>query len=359
MKFSWVHISLGLVCLVILAACGDLDYYVHCASGHLSLMSKARPIDEVMADPHVNADERRQLEKVLEIRNFASSALSLPDNKSYRNYADIQRPYVVWNVVAAPEFSLEAKQWCFPFAGCVSYRGYFDQSGANRLALHLTEEGFDVDVYGVQAYSTLKWFDDPVLNTFLNGDELSIAALIFHELAHQVVYVPGDTAFNEAFAKTVELEGLKRWVLKNSDIEQWQKCLVKEDRREVFQGFLAETRDTLKAIYREPFSIAEKRSRKQAVLEQAHQRFQDLLAQSPEYSAYESWMSRGLNNARLASVATYYELVPAFRALLAKHEGHFQPFFAEVSDLGKLPKDVRLARLKSLTNAQFALLTSP
>ena len=188
-----------MVCLAFLAACSDLDYYVHCASGHLSLMSKARPIDEIMADPLVKDHERRQLEKVLEIRNFASSALSLPDNKSYRNYADIQRPYVVWNVVAAPEFSLEAKQWCFPFAGCVSYRGYFDQSGADRLALRLADEGFDVDVYGVQAYSTLKWFDDPVLNTFLNGDELSIAALIFHELAHQVVYVPGDSAFNEAF----------------------------------------------------------------------------------------------------------------------------------------------------------------
>ncbi|RPJ08385.1 MAG: aminopeptidase, partial [Deltaproteobacteria bacterium] len=181
------------IAAVLLAACTEIGYYAQCARGHLEVIRRGQPIDQLLADPGLANPRRTQLETILAARSFASTALSLPDNGSYRRFADLERPYVVWNVVAAPALSLEPKQWCFPVAGCVSYRGYFDEAAARREADRLAGQGYETDVYGVQAYSTLNWFDDPVLNTFLDGPSLQAVALVFHELAHQVVYVPDDS----------------------------------------------------------------------------------------------------------------------------------------------------------------------
>lgn len=342
-----LRIALLMVCLLPVA-CSDLDYYAQCATGHLGMMSKTRPIEEALADPELDERERQQLARVLEIRNFASRELALPDNGSYRQYADIERPYVVWNVVAAPEFSLEAKTWCFPFAGCVSYRGYFDQEEAEAEALALSEQGLDVDVYGVQAYSTLSWFDDPVLNTFLHGREMDLAALIFHELAHQEVYVAGDSSFNEAFAKAVEQEGLRRWLQQTASDEEWQDALLEDGRHQEFQALLMVTRQKLEQLYVQPYSHEEMRLRKEQILEAIEEEFAALSADWPDRKGYEAWMARGLNNARLANVATYYDLVPAFRALLASQDGELKPFYAEVSRLSELPQEQRLAYLKNI-----------
>ncbi len=345
---SCAHFIIATLFVLLLSACSDVGYYVQCARGHIDLMARSRPIETVLADPKVTETERLQLAKALQIRSYASSELALPDNGSYRKYANIGRPYVVWNVVAAPELSLEPKQWCFLIAGCVTYRGYFDQRDAELMAEELQNQGYEVDVYGVQAYSTLNWFDDPVLNTFLNGESNRLAALIFHELAHQKVYVPGDSAFNEAFAKTVELEGLRRWMETHGGESDWQIYEQRRAQQDAFQTFLAQVRTKLNDLYIQAIPDDEKRFAKRQILERAQQDYQLLRGQWVVADAYDQWMSGGLNNARLASVATYHDLVPDFQALLALYQGDLEVFYAEVEELGKLPPEQRLAKLKDL-----------
>ncbi len=184
--------------LLLLSACIENNYLLQCAKGQLDIMSRAEPIEEILAQGSEPQNVLDQLSKVLRMREFAISSLHLPDSGCYLEYADLERPYVVWNLVAAPELSLDLKQWCFPVAGCVSYRGYFDEASARTVAETLAAEGFDVDVYGVQAYSTLNWFDDPILNTFLVNDDARLAALLFHEMSHQIIYIKNETVFNES-----------------------------------------------------------------------------------------------------------------------------------------------------------------
>lgn len=336
----------GAVATVLLVACSDVGYYLQCASGHLDVMRRSRPIDELLADPDLPAARRDRLRQILAARNFASVALALPDNASYREFADLGRPYVVWNVVAAPEFSLNAQQWCFPVAGCVSYRGYFDEAAARDEADRLRARGFDVDVYGVQAYSTLNWFDDPVLNTFLDGPEPGAAALLFHELAHQVAYAAGDSRFNEAFARTVELEGVRRWLKANGNEAVWQRYQEQAVRAVAFQALLLQTRERLAAIYVEKLSDDEKRRAKTQVLAGMQTAYRDLKASWAGYAGYDQWMARDLNNARLVSVATYHDLVPAFEGLLAAVGGDLPVFYRKVAELAFLSSAERLARLE-------------
>jgi predicted aminopeptidase len=346
MKKRWLNMTLAVIGLSMLTACSELSYCVQCVSGHLDVMSRSRPIDEILKDPQLPAGEREQLTKVLAIRAFAVDELGLPDNDSYRLYADVGRPYVVWNVVATPEFSLSPKQWCYPILGCVAYRGYFDADEAKQMKEELAAQGYDVDLYGVKAYSTLSWSDDPVLNTFLDGNDSQLASLIFHELAHQVVYVADDCSFNEAFAKTVEMDGLRRWLQVNSTEKEWQAYLDRELRSEEFVAMLLHTRDQLVELYRQPLETEAKRAAKGEILAALATELRNRRNVWPNPAAIDSWLERGLNNARLATVATYRDRVPAFQALLESKRGDLPAFYAEVGRLAKLPAAERTARLK-------------
>jgi predicted aminopeptidase len=341
-------ILLFLFVIALLTSCSDGAYLLQVAKGQWSLMSSAESIDDILTQDSERHDLREQLSKVVTLREFAVSSLDLPDNGSYHKYADLERPYAVWNLVVAPELSLKLNEWCFPVAGCVTYRGYFDEQEAQTTAQIYSDQGFDVDVYGVEAYSTLNWFDDPVLNTFLDNDEIQLAGLLFHEMSHQVFYVQDDTVFNESFAKTVELEGLRRW-FDNSDSEElWQECLQREKRSVDFHKFLAKVRSDLKQVYASDLENDQKRSAKEQILHAAVDDYESLKERWDGYAGYDLWIQSGLNNARLSSAASYYELVPAFQTLLLQSGNDLEKFYVEVKKLGALPKDQRLVKLKSL-----------
>jgi len=358
MKKRWAMKIGQAVGLLMLAGCSDFSYCVQCIRGQLDVTSRTRPIDEVLHDPQVPEGERKQLAKVLAIRAFAVDQLALPDNDSYRLYANIGRPYVVWNVVATPEFSLAPKQWCYPVVGCVSYRGYFNPDETRKVGEELASQGFDTDVYGVKAYSTLSWFADPVLNTFLDGADSQLASLIFHELAHQVVYVSDDSSFNEAFAKTVEMEGMRRWLHGNSTGKEWQDYLDREVRGEEFLALLSQTRDQLSGLYAQSLNDEAKRSAKREILAKLEDDLRNRRDTWPNPAAIDSWLERGLNNARLASIATYREHVPAFQALLDAQNNDLPAFYAEVGRLAKLPTAERIARLKKYGEIKVAAVSA-
>lgn len=338
-----------LVTTVILTGCGDLGYYLQCVTGHMAVMSNTRPINTLINDPETRPELRQQLEKVQAMRSFAVTELGLPDNNSYRRYADIGRPYVVWNLVASGEFSFQPKQWCFPVAGCVSYKGFFKQSEAEKLVAELRSQNLDVDLYGVEAYSTLNWFPDPVLNTFISSSETRLAGLLFHELAHQRVYVADDSAFNEAFAMTVQIEGVRRWLKQNARPEEWQRYLDQQTQGELFQEYLKTTREQLEQLYHQQLPEQEKRAEKQRLFAAALENFEKLKQSGQLDNRFDRWMAQGLNNARLAGIATYREFIPAFQTLLQQCGGKLDCFYAEVDKLGKLPHAERLAKLKSFS----------
>lgn len=328
-----------------LSGCANLGYYYQAVEGQMQIWHRSRPIAQVIDDSHTSPQVRERLSLVLRVRDFASGELALPDNGSYRKYADLERPFVVWNVFAAGEFSVAPKEWCFPFAGCVGYRGYFSQAGAEQFGEELRRQGYDVFVAGIPAYSTLGWFDDPVLNTVVRYPDAQLAQLIFHELAHQAVYVPGDTMFNESFAVAVELEGVDRWLARDGDAAKRAAFDLYEQRKGAFIDLVMKYRDSLKALYASAASDAEKRRKKAETFAAMKAQYLTLKASWGGYAGYDRFFAEGLNNAHLVPVATYSELVPGFRRLLAENGGDFKRFYAAVKELGKLPKDERAARL--------------
>jgi predicted aminopeptidase len=345
--------------LLLLNGCNESGYLWQCAVGQWTLMSRARSIDEILDQGTEPQAVRDQLVKVVKMRDFAVKSLHLPDSGSYHKYADLERPFAVWNLVAAPELSLELQQWCFPIAGCVSYRGYFDEASARAAENDFIARGFDTDVYGVQAYSTLNWFDDPVLNTFLTNDDIRLAALLFHEMAHQIIYIQNDSTFNESFAKTVEMEGVRRWLQQSGTDDLWQAYLVREDRSANFHRLLTKARGDLAEIYKSNLDDDIKREAKENRLKQAFQDYEELKISWNGYKGFDAWMQRGLNNARLASVATYYDYVPAFQALMQQSDGNLETFYGEVKILGTLSEEERFAKLKSLPSSLKFAITQP
>jgi predicted aminopeptidase len=279
----------------------------------------------VIAKPATGETLKAQLIRARRIRDFASQELQLPDNAAYRSYADIGRRYVVWNVVATPEFSVEPRQWCFPIAGCVAYRGYFSEAAANRFAAKLKEQGDDVIVGGVTAYSTLGHIADPLLNTVIGYGELDLAALIFHELAHQVAYLPGDSSFNEAFATAVEEAGVTRYAAQLEDsavLARWQQ---RRRLRIEVTGLIINARTDLSRLYRSRIAPEAMRERKAARLSQLADDIRNIEKREGRASGYGGWIEQGLNNAQLASVATYYDQVPRFEAILKNECGDYLP----------------------------------
>jgi predicted aminopeptidase len=342
-------------CLLLLAAlvplvcaCGTLRYYSQVVSGHLDLMRRASPIEEELGRDAVPAALKVKLEAVLRIRRFASRELALPDNGSYKSYADLGRPFALWNVFAAPEFSLEPVNSCFVFVGCVSYRGYFGEADAQAEAAVRRAQGYDVYVGGVPAYSTLGWFDDPVLSTFIRYPEAELARLIFHELAHQLLYVKSDTRFNESFAATVEQAGVERWLAQSgSERERAAYERLQKMKRE-FVALVLKYQAILEEYYRQDLPLEEKRLGKARRFAEMEDEYRQLKASWDGFAGYERWFAGKPNNATLASVALYTELVPAFQALLRRADGDLPRFYAMAKDLAKLPKDERDVQLDAL-----------
>lgn len=331
----------ALLLVLPLSGCGTL-YLAQAAAGQWQVMAAREPIAAVLADPATPPPLRARLELVAAAREFASRSLALPDNASYRRYAALDRRYVVWNVVAAPEFSVAPKEWCFPVAGCVAYRGYFSERRARDYALTLESRGYDVVVGGVAAYSTLGRFADPVLSTMLVYGDEQLAAVIFHELAHQVVYVPGDSAFNEAFAVTVEQEGLARWLGQRGEPDALAAWRQHRDVQAEAAALFATYRQTLRQLYAGGLDAPAMRVRKREVLARLGDALRALEARSGVPVAY-AHVDAGLNNAHLASVATYFDCVPGFERLLAG-AGHDLPrFYAAVKTLAAAPPQQRRA----------------
>lgn len=316
-------------------------YLMQAAGGQMAIAAKREPIAKVLADASTPPQLRTRLEYVTAARDFASHELGLPDNDTYRSYADLGRPYVVWNVFAAPEFSVEPRHWCFPIAGCVVYRGYFSEAAAQRYARRLRRRGDDVSVGGVAAYSTLGHFKDPVLSTMLGWSDAQLAATLFHELAHQVLYVPGDSSFNESFATVVEEAGLERWLAarqRSQDLAVWQE---QRERQSQFIALLLKARDKLRTLYESVLPDDEKRSRKQYEFGELKLEYGQLRQQWQGYGGYDRWFERTLTNAHLVSAATYYGCVPGLRRVLSEAGGDLPRFFDAAKQLARMDKDAR------------------
>jgi predicted aminopeptidase len=342
-----------------IAGCG-ISYLAQAAQGQWRVMRARRPIDQVLADPATTAELKARLELVLDAREFASRQLALPDNRSYRSYADLHRPYVVWNVVAAPEFSIEPLHWCFPFTGCLSYRGYFKEGNARAFAAALAARGNDTLVAGIAAYSTLGHFADPVLNTMMRYGDLDLVATIFHELAHQLIYVKDDSAFNESFAMLVEQEGLRRWLAARGRSVELQTFLSERSADQLIVGALSTARTELDALYHQPLDADSKRARKHELLAAASQQVRALERQYQLRSGYGAWIDAGLNNAHLASIATYSDCVPGFQELLDRNRGDLPAFYAAVRKLKRDPAGRQaLCRQRELTTPAPALPSAP
>jgi predicted aminopeptidase len=340
---SHLRVLLAAILLATLPGCGTL-YLAQAANGQFHVLKARRPIDKVVVDPSTPQPLRARLMDVRAARDFAVTELHLPDNRSYRTYADVKRPFVVWNVVATPEFSVEPKHWCFPIAGCVAYRGYFKENSARRFAAGLASRDFDVTVGGVPAYSTLGKFADPVLSTMMRYGDSELAAIIFHELAHQLLYVKNDTEFNEAFATTVENAGLERWLASRGHPDLMRTFLAESTKERAFIELFARGRAQLKQLYASGLPQEEMRQKKAAVFAALTEEVRALQNQQGDHY-YDSWLKEGLNNAHLASVATYYQCVPGFERLLAEQGGDLQRFYAAARELSKQPRAIRHARL--------------
>lgn len=331
----------GICLLFALGGCANFGYYLQSVSGQLDIWKRERDIEKLILDPATPAALKTKFATVLRIREFASGELGLPRNESYRRYADLQRQYVVWNVFATAEFSTQPEQWCFVFAGCVGYRGYFAKSDAEHFAAALSAQGYDVFVGGVPAYSTLGWFADPALNTFMHYPEVEIARLVFHELAHQIVYVKDDSVFNESFAVAVELEGVRRWLERNGNAQQQRQFEQRSRQRRAFAGLLHKYRERLDVLYQMRLAPEAMRDRKTAILGEMEQEYQHMKAEWGGFAGYDRWFARKPNNAQIASVSIYTQMVPAFQALFERQGRDLGRFYTAVKTLARLDKAQR------------------
>lgn len=365
-RLSWLARAACVAAALLGSGCASVGYYWQSVSGHVNIMNSARPVTDLLTDAQTPEALKTRLALAQRIRSFAVTELDLPDNRSYHRYADLQRSAVVWNVVAAPAFSLTLETWCFPVVGCVGYRGYFSQADAQLEAGRLKAEGLEVSVYGVPAYSTLGWMNwaggDPLLNTFINYPEGELARLIFHELSHQVVFASGDTMFNESFATTVERLGSRRWLDSQASEAARSQYAAFDGRRQSFRALALGTRAELAQAYLPVLKkkdagvsaqstpsatdlIAIEKS-KAFIMQRFRNHYTRLKESWGGFAGYDPWVARA-NNASFGAQAAYDELVPGFEALF-EHEGRDWPrFYQAVRKLATLPEDERHAALKA------------
>ncbi|MEM9105020.1 MAG: aminopeptidase [Pseudomonadota bacterium] len=335
--------------LLAIKGCENLSYYSQAIDGHLTVISSRKPVDRLIDDPRGSQDLREQLRLARDVRQFAIDRLALPDNESYRTFVDTERNYVSWAVFAAPPLALNVNLWCFPVVGCVPYRGYFSEEAADRFAAETAAQGFDVYVGGIPAYSTLGWFNDPLLNTMFLYGETYVAGVVFHELAHQQIYIPDDAAFNEAFAVSVEDSGTKLWLEDQSNQDAIRRYRTAQKRNQDFLALVGRTRDRLQRIYTSEKSDAQKLAEKEAEIERLRSRYRKLKRTKWDgFSGYDGWFKAPINNAKLATISVYNDLVPAFLDLLELCDGDYVRYYGAVESLGKLD---RVRRREALTNA--------
>lgn len=326
---------------LLLGGCADLGYYWHSASGHLAVMNQRVDIDDLLADDTTPDELRERLLLVKRIRRFSVDKLKLPDNDSYASYVELDRPYVVQNIFAAPEFSIRLHQWCYPIVGCASYRGYYDEDRLQAYANKMRDQGFEVHVGRVSAYSTLGWFDDPVLSSFINWSDHRLAGLLFHELTHQQIFIDGDTRFNESLASAVQQAGTELWLKQENQLDRLQNYhRWLRYRREVID-LIQQLQQQLSQMYSEPIDDREKREHKQAFFEAAKRRHGEIAARYGIKGGFTRWFNEELNNAKIGSVAAYNAEVPAFLAMLQARDYDFEAFYQYVEALGELDKPRR------------------
>jgi len=324
-----------------LCGCSSILYYSQSIQGQLAIMHKRQAIDNLLEQKTLPAGTREQLGGVKQIRDFAGNELGLPVDNSYRDYVDTGREYVVWNVFAAPDLSIDARQWCYLFIGCLAYRGYFAKDDADRFAAELASQGYDVFTGGVSAYSTLGWFADPVLNTMLRRDRIYLARVIFHELAHRKLYIKGDTDFNEAFADTVAHAGVRMWLGSSGTVQELQAYDTAMLHEDVFVNLVLRYRDRLDAVYKSGLDDAEKLRQKQVVLNEMKVEYGRIRAGWKDDDGYDAWFSAGLNNAKLAAVSTYRSYLPGFEKLLAAVNGKLDAFYGKVEQMRGCTREQR------------------
>ncbi len=356
-KKKWLGSALMILLVALVAGCHEIGYYKQAISGQMKMLSHQRPLQRLIGEPETPPQLKEKFRLILALRQFAETRLSLPADGHYLSYVDLHRSNAVWNVYAAPEFSLEPKSWWFPIVGRVTYRGYFSEQPALTYAAKLRKKGFDVFVGGVDAYSTLGWFKDPVLNTFIDDSERRLAALIFHELAHQRVFISGDTEFNEAFATAVAEEGVRRWLVEKNDLAALKKYQMALKRKKQFVNLIQDARARLGEIYEKADSkngsalldTAAMREEKNLVLQRLLENYAQLKQEWGGDSAYDDWFGESLNNAHLNTVATYYNLVPTFHQIIRDCGGEMSKFFVETKKFSRMSKSNRhraLAEIK-------------
>ena len=341
--------------VILISGCSTLNYYSNIIQGHFEIISQQQSIDELLDDPATSDQLRQKLMLAKAARQFASSHLHLPDNDSYKTYADIGRDRVTWNVVAVPALSFTPKTWCYPIAGCVSYKGYYSNEAAKSYQKQLADDNYDTTINGSAAYSTLGWFDDPVMNTMLQWREAHLVGVIFHELAHQQLYIQDDSAFNESFANFVQQEGVRRWYLAAGKQQPITKEIARGKRKKQFLALLKNTRDKLEKLYASELTDEQKYAQKRGHFTELRQQYTSLkTGEWQGYSGYDRWFDRDLNNANLISVSTYHQYIPGFKALLQqsaqsdKDNGDLQVFYAAAEKLSQLPAKERSAKLREM-----------
>ncbi|MDH4274842.1 MAG: aminopeptidase [Gammaproteobacteria bacterium] len=348
MRSVWHWVGITAFC----AGCSPANYYAQSVEGHLGVLSHQESIDELLHDLHTPPALKQKLTRVVAVRDFASKTLGLPDNDSYRTYSDIKRNYVVWNVFATPRYSLAPIKWCFMVVGCVNYRGYYSESEAREFARALEKEGNDVYVDGVPAYSTLGWLADPVLNTMIDWSDTQIASLIFHELAHQVVFIKDDTEFNESFATAVARIGLLYWLRNRPDADAaTERYLAGLETRQEFLGMLNHTRAALQDLYALPLTQEEIESAKQLAFRHLREGFDEMQKQGVLPAHYADWFKQPLSNARFVVTSAYEDHIPAFTELFARSGYRWSEFYRQAAKLSRLDAPLRHEKMRQLQYA--------
>ncbi len=346
LKSIWIQIICGVLLAAALTGCESIGYYKQLISGQIDILNKKQSIHELLDNPDTSEKLKEKLSLVMDIRTFAKDELFLPVKDQYLSFVELERPFAGWNMWATPEFSFAPKTWCYPIIGCAVYRGYFSKKDAFDYGHQLTAQGYDVHIGGVAAYSTLGWFDDPVFSTFIYRSDIKLAALIFHELSHHLLYVADDTTFNESFAIAVEQEGLRRWLATRDNLKASGDYKMDYRRRRQFIELVMKYRKELETLYVKDLPTLEKRHAKAAAFEKLKDEYRLLKQHWGGYSGYDLWMYRKMNNAKLISVSTYHDLVPALLELLKSCNYDLKVFYKKCRNLSEKPKEERLTYLE-------------